>query len=184
MTGARSSALLDQYPNPRALPARFRPESESENGQSSGMVYVDGERVVIQRQLSGLPLTVAMHVSHFQGIAVSIVAEDSGRLKAIVELAHRDPDLTIPLMVSYDMEEVSDAWEAWADVLGLPMLLRESDGQLRPVEEQAEVRTGRPLPRRQHTGSDRQRPRFLVRRKAGHSRPMPVIEGTEIIARN
>jgi hypothetical protein len=73
-------------------------------------------------------------------------------------------------------------------VLGLPLLVAESDGTLRePFERMGQVRVGMPSPRRRRRAAIKwRRPRFLMRRKPG--RPLaqqPVFRGErEIIARS
>ncbi|MBH0236957.1 DUF6101 family protein [Methylobrevis albus] len=181
MTGAATAyAVRAQRLDPQALPARFTMPA----GGSDAAVYLDRRGVVVKRRLSGLPLTLSLPISAFEGISVRIEPEGVDGLVAHVELTHRDPDLTLPLMVTRDMEEAALDWESWSSILGLPMLLTETDGQNRVVGGEAKVRIEAPKPRRRRAALQNRRPRFLARRKPGHSRPMPVIEGTEIIARN
>ncbi|ODN71616.1 DUF6101 family protein [Methylobrevis pamukkalensis] len=177
MTGAHSQVAGETSPDRRALPARFHLDA------GAAAVYLDARRVVMRRSLSGLPLTLTLPVTAYRGVAVRIEARDDTRLGAVIELAHADPALTIPLLATDDLDEATLAWEGWSETFGLPMLLRETDGSLREMEARPSIETAEPLPRRRRPVAGRRRPRFLMRRKCGHSRPMPVIEGTEIIAR-
>ena len=73
---------------------------------------------------------------------------------------------------------------AWAEAYRLPMLLVESDGVARNLEESlGAVRKADPKARRRRPTSMPRRPRFLARRKAGNLGLRLVIDGEEIIAR-
>ena len=66
-----------------------------------------------------------------------------------LELLHNDPMLSVPLLVADDLDDVAADWRAWADAYRLPMLLIESDGVARTLEESlGAVKTLPPKPRK------------------------------------
>ena len=146
-------------------------------------VYMDDAGVIVKRQLSGLPLTLSLPFSVFEGVAVCIEADGEDGLLARVELRHSDPELTIPLTVTRHMETAAEDWQSWSRRLGLPMLLVERNGVAEKVGISAGVPVGDPVPRRGHGEVASRRPRFLARRQPGLSGTMPVYRGArEIIS--
>jgi hypothetical protein len=111
-------------------------------------------------------MAVNVRVSDFRGIAL----RDGNDAHALV-LVHRDPALSVPLLVSADDEEIADAWSRWSEIFALPQL----------NESRCE-----PAPRRRRRNAIRaRRPKFLVRRRAGDARDVRIHRGErEIIARN
>ena len=107
-------------------------------------------------------------------------------MRAFVELLHRDPALTLPLVVADEPEDIAADWQAWGRALNLPLLVIGQDGSVsaaaRPDRRRRRLR--RPKPRRRHSFFAGRRPRFLTRRKTGRGRPTERFEGREIIARN
>jgi hypothetical protein len=79
-------------------------------------------------------------------------------------------------------------WRTWANVLGLPLLVAEDDGELRePFMRMGGVRIARVRSRRRrHNAIKRRRPMMPLRRKTGKlTDATPVHRGErEIIARN
>ena len=173
----------DHRIDPDALPARF--QVRAANGAPVASVYLDRRGVVVKRRLSGLPLTLSLPHSAYDGIAVRLACGEEGALTASVELSHRDPALTLPLSAGRTVEEAADDWRRWCDLLRLPMLLVEADGRMMRIGHAEGVPIGVPQPRRRNALLTRRRPRFLVRRRPGRSGPMEVLTGwREIIARN
>ena len=96
---------------------------------------------------------------------------------------HRDPALTLPLVVAGEPEDVAADWQAWGRALNLPLLVVEQDGTVsRPVERLGAVAVARPRPRRRHSFFAGRRPRFLTRRKPGRGESTERLAGREIIA--
>lgn len=167
--------------DPDALPARFRLPVEAGSGDAS--VYLDRRGVVLKRRLSGVPLTLSLPHSAYDGVAVRLVCDDVG-LSATVVLSHRDPALTVPLASGCTVEDAAEDWRRWCDLLHLPMLMVEADGKVTKVGHEISVPVGPPQPRRRTGLLTRRRPRFLVRRKPGSNGPHPVLPAwREIIAR-
>jgi hypothetical protein len=118
------------------------------------------------------------------------VTEGEGDAQAAVSvtLEHEDPSLALPLFVSDEADEAFADWRAWANVLGLPMLIVEADGVLRePFDRIGGVRLEPSPPRRRRrTAMKRRRPSMPLRRLAGKlTEATPVHrDEREIIARN
>lgn len=166
--------------DPYALPHRFRYDTgrDPRSGEPMGPAAVFLEKTmasVCRRLPSGIPMAMRLPMAAFEGVAVRLVpgpvgddGDVDGLGQAVVELMHRDPQLSLPLSVASDLGEVAADWRAWARVLGLPMILVESDGSWREIESRiGGVVVGRVLPRRARSVMNGRRPRFLTRRKVG-----------------
>ena len=148
---------------------------------------IDQRGAIIRRvlEMSGLPVTVALPGKAFRGVAARALEDEFGNVTVTLELLHNDPMLSVPLLVAHDLEDVAADWRAWADAYRLPMLLVESDGVARSLEESLGlVRTQPVQERRKRVATARRRPRFLARRKSGTLGVRLVIAGEEIIARD
>jgi hypothetical protein len=183
--------------DPFSLPHRFRYDTGTDprSGRPMGeaAVFLEKSMASICRRLpSGIPMAMRLPMAAFEGVAVRMVAdtigadgESDGDGRAVVELMHRDPQLSLPLAVASDLAEVVADWRAWARVLGLPMLIVEVDGSWRALDERiGQVTVGRTRPRRARSVMNGRRPRFLARRKVGVMPAEPVaITGRELFGR-
>ena len=152
--------------DPLSLPLSFSAHDTRADG-GVRQVELHRERVVLHRAISGMRMAVNVRVSDFLGIALREIDDAQ-----MLVLAHRDPSLTIPLCISEDRDEITDAWEMWSETFALPQL--QENGY-------------EPAPRRRrHNVIRTRRPRFLMRRKAGELLPCaPVYRGErEIVARD
>jgi hypothetical protein len=95
-------------------------------------------------------MAVNVRVSDFLGVALRGI--DDAQMLVLV---HRDPALNIPLGTSSDREELAAAWQMWCDIFHLPFL-----PEAKPREPA--------MRRRRHNVIRTRRPKFLVRRRAGH----------------
>jgi Family of unknown function (DUF6101) len=113
-------------------------------------------------------MAVNVRVSDFLGVALRGIDDAE-----MLVLVHRDPSLTIPLCVSSDRVEIETAWHMWSEIFALPQLPED-----KPSEPAAR--------RRRHNAIRARRPKFLVRRRAGHLlNPANVHQDErEIIARD
>jgi len=156
-------------------------------GGEGDVTFTITERGAVMKRylsLSSLPISVALPARAFKGVAARAVEDDEGAITVTLELLHSDPQLSVPLLVAHDLEDVAADWRAWAEAYRLPMLLVEVDGVARPLEETlGEVKVASPIDRRQGRASHRRRPRFLARRRIGGLGLRLVVEGEEIIAR-
>jgi hypothetical protein len=147
---------------------------------------VDHRGATMRRVLecSGLPVTVALPSRAFSGVAARAMEHGDGSVTVTLELLHNDPMLSVPLLVAHDLDDVAADWRAWSEAYRLPMLLIESDGVARTLEDSLGlVKKGPPAERRKGRASTQRRPRFLARRRTGELGVRMVIDGQEIIAR-
>jgi hypothetical protein len=86
-------------------------------------------------------------------------------------LVHRDPSLSVPLLVSADGDDLAEAWAIWSELFALPQL---DEGARKSA------------PRRRRANAIRaRRPKFLMRRRTAMARELPIHrEEREIIARH
>ncbi|MCT4654695.1 MAG: DUF6101 family protein [Cohaesibacter sp.] len=156
-----------------------------------GHVQITGNQALVECQLeSGLPLIVRVPLSYYKGVGARyLVSKEVGNpVICILELVHDDPHLTVPLLVSADLEDAAVDWQAWARKYGLDLLHKplQEDGyiKLNALNGCASLGEIVPAPRRHHSQFAARRPRFLTRRKIGQTGPMPREAGREMIARN
>jgi Family of unknown function (DUF6101) len=174
--------------DPFSLPARFA-ASDAAADERVRHIELHRERVVVRRSLAGMRMALNMPVSAFAGVAIRVTAgEGEAAASVTVTLEHNDPALALPLFATSETAEAFAEWRAWANVLGLPLLVAEDDGGLREAFARiGGVRVERVRPRRRRRSSLRKRrPSIMLRRKPGKvGRSTPVHRGErEIIARN
>jgi hypothetical protein len=103
-----------------------------------------------------------------------------------VTLEHNDAALSLPLFASTDTDDIVAEWQIWARVLGLPLLIGDTDGNMR--EAFARIGPLRIAPaawrRRRRSAIARRRPSRLLRRQVGRADNPPVMHRgeSEIIA--
>ncbi len=169
---------LDPHILPVRVPAR-------DGGTADTGFILDRELAIVRRERgAGPPLTVPL--SSYRGVAVRMEpAGAPGQVHVFVELLHKDPNLTLLLIVGDEPEDVAADWQAWGRALKLPLLVVGQDGSVSdPLGELGSVFIGPPKARRRYSFFAGRRPRFLTRRKTGHSRQTEQLNGREIIARN
>ncbi len=168
--------------DPHTLPV----QGSARNGGTAGTAFtLDREWAIVHRQHhAGAPLTVPL--TSYRGVSVRMEPVGTvGQVRVFVELLHKDPTLTLPLIVGDEPEDVAADWQAWGRALNLPLLVVGQDGSVsEPLDDLVGIMAGPPRPRRRHSFFAGRRPRFLTRRKTGHSRPTEQLAGREIIARN
>ncbi|WP_246673800.1 DUF6101 family protein [Mesorhizobium sp. B2-3-13] len=93
--------------------------------------------VVVRRtqDSSSVPAIIALPAKTFRGVAACAMEDPDEKFTAELKLLHNDPMLTVPLLVSDDLELVAADWRAWAEAYRLPMLLLGADGIARTLEE-------------------------------------------------
>lgn len=174
--------------DPFALPVRFRTADTSADTRER-VVELGRERVVLRRAVAGMRMKLSLPVRSFLGVALRVVppgAVDDGSVAVV--LAHRDEALTVPLFVAADGTDAVAEWQLWANVLGLPLLVADTDGTLRePFARLGAVRVAAPQLRRRRSGPvKRRRASILMRRQPGRVPPAPRVfkDEQEIIARS
>jgi hypothetical protein len=174
--------------DPSMLPVRFATSDAGADGRLR-IVELHRRGVVLRRAVRGMRMAVNLPISAFLGIAIRMAAPQSGDSGNIsIMLEHRDPALSVPLMISLDSDDVMAEWQTWARALALPLLVADADGTLRePFARIGAVRVTRPVPRRRRRNAIKtRRPSILLRRAAAvmPSTP-PVHRGEhEIIAQD
>ncbi|MDA9532973.1 DUF6101 family protein [Bradyrhizobium sp. CCBAU 25338] len=159
--GSSRSLRLD----PLSLPVRFDAHDPRADGHVR-QIELHRERVVLRRAVRGMQMAINVRVADFTGVALR--GNDDAQTLVLV---HRDPSLSIPLLVGADADEIAQAWAVWSELFALPQL---DEGARKPA------------PRRRRANAIRaRRPKFLMRRRTGMARELPVHHGErEIIARN
>ncbi|WP_407116789.1 DUF6101 family protein [Bradyrhizobium sp. LMG 9283] len=159
--GSSRSLRLD----PLSLPVRFDAHDPRADGHVR-QIELHRERVVLRRAVRGMQMAINVRVADFTGVALR--GNDEAQTLVLV---HRDPSLSIPLLVGTDADEIAQAWTIWSDIFALPQL--DEGGR-------------KPAPRRRRANAIRaRRPKFLMRRRTGMARELPVHrDEREIIARN
>jgi len=169
----------------RLDPWRLPHRVSFEDGKG-GSFTLDRQGAVVKRRLpaSGLNVSLALPARAFRGVAAKAIEHEDGSYTVRLELSHRDPALSVPLLVSHDLDDIAADWHAWSRLMRLPMLIVEADEVARPVREQlGEIMVDAPFTRRKLFSILKRRPRFLARRKPGKVGPVEKITGEELIAR-
>jgi len=182
--GSSRASRLDPF----SLPVRFETADEAAD-ERRRVVDLHRERVVVRRCVRGMRMALSLPVAAFRGIAIRLNGDGKAPPTAIdVVLEHGDPALSLPLFSSATPDDVVAEWQSWGRVLGLPLLIAESDGSLRePFARLGALRIEAPTWRRRRSSAvARRRSRFLLRRRAGKPPSHPTVyrDECEIIARN
>lgn len=178
--GSSQSFRLDPF----RLPVQFTTAVDgTHHGQA--VVTLDRDGAMIASPPGGSATTKRIPIETYLGVAVRLFAESDGKAGAVVELMHRNPGLSLPLVLAEEPEDAAADWQAWARALNLPLLLVGSDGAVQKAAERpGAMLLLRAKPRRRHAFFAGRRPRFLARRKPGRPGMPARIEGREIIARD
>jgi len=174
--------------DPFALPVRFAARDSGADGKIR-QIELDRERVTLRREVRGMRMKVGVPISAFRGVSMRVLPpQDEAAAAVIVTLEHRDINLSVPLLIACEGGNAVASWKAWGRVLGLPLLVADSDGSLRePNPRIGRVALGRPGSRRRRRAAIRwRRPSILMRRKPGRVAAQVRIyrDEHEIIARN
>jgi hypothetical protein len=153
--------------DPFSLPARF---STADDAADEGLRIVDlhRERVVLRRALSGMRMAVNLPVAGYRGVAIRLDATTKTPPFVAVTL---DEALTLPLFASTDNDDVVAEWQIWGRVLGLPLLIGDTDGTMREAfARMGQLRIAAPTWRRRRRSTiARRRPSRLLRRQPGRA---------------
>jgi len=180
-----SSRRLDPF----SLPVRFTAADEAAD-ERLRVVDLHRERVVLRRSVRGVRMALNLPVAAYRGVAIRIdfAEAEVAPTNIAVVLEHGDPALSLPLFAASECDDIVAEWQAWGRVLGLPLLVAESDGSLRePFARVGAVRVQAPTwRRRRRSAIARRRPSRLLRRRPGVKAPTPVVhrDEREIIARH
>jgi hypothetical protein len=134
-------------------------------------------------------MAVNLPVAAYRGVAIKVHSEDDRPPRLFsVTLDHPDAGLSLPLFSSPEPDDIVAEWRCWGRVLGLPLLLAESDGS---GAREVFPRIGRLViaaptwRRRRRSSIARRRPYRLLRRRATALPASPLVHRgeREIIAR-
>src|SRR4051794_24995912 len=125
--GSSRSARLD----PLELPVRFT-ANDAAADERTRHVELHRERVILRRAVQGMRIALNVPVQAFRGVSIRLVeAQDEVPAGVAVFLEHSDPALSIELYFAENSDDVVAEWQLWSRVLGVPMLLKGEDGELR-----------------------------------------------------
>ena len=132
-------------------------------------------------------------VSEFEGVSMRIAYRDrkcTGQPIVIVELRHAHPDNSILLHVSFDGADAAARWRSWCNVLGMPALMEDKDGEVRHADARlGSMIVGDPQPhrgasllteRRPQSFGYTGRPRHYAERVVMRGRPIAYCQGSVI----
>jgi len=181
-----SSRRLDPF----SLPVRFTATDEAAD-ERLRVVDLHRERVVLRRSVRGVRMALNLPVAAFRGVAIRMAFADAEAAPSSIAivLEHRDPALSLPLFSATECDDIVAEWQSWGRVLGLPLLVAETDGSLREpfARVGAHLRVQAPTWRRRRRNAiARRRPSRMLRRRPGALGQAPVMhrDEREIIARN
>lgn len=141
--------------------------------------YLDATRAVVRHATANGPRITTVPISAYTGVSVRIDPEiDPAQL--LIELAHDDKSLNIPLARSEVPEDIADDWQAWARVFSLPLVVEMPDGSVTRYDNDEPETPSVPRRRPQYATN---RPQFLARRPVGRSGNVIHVDFREIIAR-
>ena len=166
--------------DPFSLPACF---ATADATADHGLRIVDlhRERVVLRRALSGMRMAVNLPVAAYRGVAIRLDATTETPPMVRVTLEHADAALSLPLFASADNDDIVAEWQIWGRVLGLPLLIGDTDGTMREAFARIGcVRIAAPTwRRRRRSAIARRRPSRLLRRRPGRANGAPVVHRGE-----
>ena len=176
--------------DPFSLPVRFA-AADAAADERLRVVDLHRERVVLRRSVAGMRMALNLPVAAFRGVAIRLVFAEAANVPSsiAVVLEHGDPSLSLPLFAAAESDDIVAEWQSWGRVLGLPLLVAETDGSLREPFARlgAHLRIETPTwRRRRRSAIARRRPRRLMRRGVVLSRHGPLVHRgeREIIARD
>jgi len=166
--------------DPFSLPARF---ATADDAADKGLRIVDlhRERVILRRALAGMRMAVNLPVAAYRGVAIRLDATTQTPPMVCVTLEHADAALSLPLFASTDNDDIVAEWQIWGRVLGLPLLIVDTDGAIREAFARiGQLRIAAPTwRRRRRSAIARRRPSRLLRRRPGRADAAAVVHSGE-----
>ena len=150
-------------------------------------IEIDPQAIAVEREVLGRrSVRQTVGLQDFAGVAIRAerLGDNDDSFAISVNLHHNDPELCIPLHVSFDMDDVNARWQSWGRLLGLPLLLPALDGSWRePVQRLGKLDVNPPVARPTRLPLKGRKSTMSSIRETGHDGTMPVHNGAEIIAR-
>jgi hypothetical protein len=166
-------------PKPGAAEARRIVAADPRADGRRREVMLARGRVQIARSVAGVRMKISLAASAYRGVVLRLRGFEEQRFSYEIELAHRDPDLSVTLLEASDDSEVQAEWRLWAKFLGLPALVERAEGRPEPdAARLGQLVVSRRKPRRRGGAMARRRPRFLTRRKVGRGSLGPSLAGS------
>ena len=164
--------------DPFSLPARFT-TADAAADEGLGVVDLHRERVILRRALSAMRMAVNLPVAAYRGVAIRLDATSETPPFVAVTLEHAS--LSLRLFASTDTDDIVAEWQIWGRVLGLPLLIGDTDGTMREAFARiGQLRIAVPTWRRQRRSAiARRRPSRLFRQPAGRADIASVIHRGE-----
>ena len=165
----------------------FAPAIDRRADGQQRMVALSRDTVRIDRRVEGIAMRVAVPVSAYRGVALSLTTDRAGTVHYELHLLHRDEDLSVMLDCAGDDADILADWRLWSRFFRLPALVERHAG----LVEEADLTLGGLLigpagpSRRAPRFRSKRRPSFLARRRSGDDRLSSLchIGEREIIAR-
>lgn len=132
-------------------------------------VTLTARGVMIDRRLHGIRMKIQVPAMAYKGVALGLEETLSGRLCFKVALRHRDHDLDVLLVETFDEAEAMAMWSGWAEHLSIGMIAEREDGSLERIGEPRKARQAFSH-RRGNRATRRSRGRFVRRRRMGEAR--------------
>lgn len=151
----------------RPILADRRFVAANDNGPREPVKTVTVRRMLEQ---SGVAIKVKVPVTEFIGVAVATRISEDGVLTSSIELVHSDSELNYRVFEEEGNHNVVAEWQNWGKKLRLPLFIKAGDGAYMPYSQQVDgVMVGNTQGRRKLVAEANRRPRFLNRRKPGHT---------------
>lgn len=177
--------------DPFQLPAKFSLPVNSVSGKLSrarDRVEIENGSITVEREVIGTrSVREQVSLEHFSGVAIraELIGENEDVFAVSVNLHHEDPELCIPLHMSFDMDDVNARWQSWGRALRLPLLLPTPDGSWsEPFERIGKLVVKPAYLRHPRKMLQHRRSCISAFRETGDQKQMPIVSGLEILARN
>ncbi len=136
----------------------------------------------MRRTVAGVPMAIRVASADYRGVALRVIGLHDGRFRYEVRLAHRDPDLSVPLGEGDDLAAIEAQWREWVAFFRLPALAGRCEGTYATVNVAGDNLVRRtPHGRRRGVSLSARRPRFLKRRAFGRIRSVGVVDADPVV---
>ena len=177
--------------NPFRLPAQFSLPVRSVSGKllrARDRISIEPAAIAVEREVLGKrAIHKQIALEEFSGVAIraELAGEEDDTFVVSVNLHHEDPELCIPLHVSFDMADVTARWQSWGRALRLPLLMPARDGSwCETVERLGKLVVGGAYRREARRALATRKSTISSLRETGSRGTRPVYSGAEIIARH
>ena len=182
------TGLLAKQHLPAGSGSSLTPASDRRADGLQRTVSLSRECVRIDRRVEGIAMRVAVPVTAYRGVALTLDADAAGALHYGLHLLHRDADLSVTLDRASDDADIVADWRLWSRFFRLPALVERQAGLIEEADLNLgglAIGTAAPT-RRAPRFRPKRRPAFLARRKVGDDglRAFSHAGETELVARD